>query len=538
VYSNYCWNAGDITGSNYVGGILGEAAYFGMDSSSVSSCFNAGSVSGDNYVGGIYGVSHVHSSLYPCSVSNCYNVGSITGTGDYIGGITGRAAIHDNGGGFFGANKCNYTSCYNAGICTFGSGSNSNAIFNLGCASATNLYYLEGCCGASYKNSWPSYVMEMSIIDMLRGNFVDTLNNGGKAWVQDIGAVNGGYPILAGIDYTVLIENGLAQKAPVLRCDLAIMDSVTFDALSDVYVFDDTTSTLIAYVESDGHTVLSAPGTTFVKDTSITFYKSGYKEFTCFYSDLDVGADAICPTNSIYMDKDDADPDDIEERALIGEHVDFAKYKYRDLVDNYGFYNVVWDQEHGKRLWAFYLWEILGDVGEVASLKFDDLIIWADYYDIFLNDLILDQTGNELDSRFDDIAFKSYNEAYDQVTGNIVVEFMKFFAASEEFTEKDYAEIWSDRRVVKKSLDDLLSNKTYEMDDWKLKLWETFFNKVRGDTNLEAAIFKGAYLTSEVTSAINTISETITNTIDFASNIANSYILAISATQVNEEIFN
>ena len=56
----------------------------------------------------------------------------------------------------------------------------------------------------------------MSIIDMLRSKLVDTLNNGGKAWIQDVRSINGGYPILAGIDYAVLIEHCRQLKAKQL----------------------------------------------------------------------------------------------------------------------------------------------------------------------------------------------------------------------------------------------------------------------------------------------------------------------------------
>ncbi len=195
-----CWNAGDIVGSNYVGGIFGEGGYFGDKSAEITTSFNAGSISGNNYVGGIYGISHVHSSLYECYITDCYNAGDITGKGDYIGGITGQAAIHNTGGGFFGVNKCYYTNCYNIGKCIFGSGDNKGAIFNVGCASANNLFYLQGCCEEGFVNLQNSVVAK-SQEEMQSSEFVSKLNSNG-AWKWDTDGYNAGYPILNGINYS------------------------------------------------------------------------------------------------------------------------------------------------------------------------------------------------------------------------------------------------------------------------------------------------------------------------------------------------
>lgn len=70
---------GNITGRNYVGAVVGSAAYV-----TVSQCYNTGLVSGAHSVGGVVG--YVNS----CSVTQCYNTGSVFGVND-VGGVVGQA---------------------------------------------------------------------------------------------------------------------------------------------------------------------------------------------------------------------------------------------------------------------------------------------------------------------------------------------------------------------------------------------------------------------------------------------------------------
>ena len=85
-----CYNTGKITAlSDYAGGIVGSYVDFYnyyMDKSSVNRCYNTGEISGSNYIGGIIG--WVTSN---CNrVNGCYNMGNISGKTD-IGGIIGGA---------------------------------------------------------------------------------------------------------------------------------------------------------------------------------------------------------------------------------------------------------------------------------------------------------------------------------------------------------------------------------------------------------------------------------------------------------------
>ena len=73
-----CYFSGNVTGTEKVGGLLGESTR-----GSVSNCSAGGSVTGEKIVGGLVGVSWDHST-----VSNSYAIGSVTGN-DGVGGLVG-----------------------------------------------------------------------------------------------------------------------------------------------------------------------------------------------------------------------------------------------------------------------------------------------------------------------------------------------------------------------------------------------------------------------------------------------------------------
>ncbi len=72
----YCYNTGDVTGYDRVCGIFSAGANY---------AYNTGTISGHDMVGGISS----DSSYY--SLTNVYNTGDVIGTGDYVGGIAGKA---------------------------------------------------------------------------------------------------------------------------------------------------------------------------------------------------------------------------------------------------------------------------------------------------------------------------------------------------------------------------------------------------------------------------------------------------------------
>ena len=80
---------------------------------------------------------------------------------------------------------------------------------------------------------------------------------------------------------------------------------------------------------------------------------------------------------------------DEEMNKYITEHINFHESKFDSFESNNGFYDLIWSDEKGRRLLPFKIWDIVGDVGEVATFKFDDLTISADYYELFLADFMM-----------------------------------------------------------------------------------------------------------------------------------------------------
>lgn len=101
------YSYGNVTGTGkYVGGVLGEGV------TEISKCASFGDISGTSYVGGVIGVfgevdlevlvfnSYTYSStIYDrwssktetLGITNCYAIGNVTGTSDYVGGVCGYA---------------------------------------------------------------------------------------------------------------------------------------------------------------------------------------------------------------------------------------------------------------------------------------------------------------------------------------------------------------------------------------------------------------------------------------------------------------
>ncbi len=68
----------DVTGSSYVGGLVGYNF-----SSTVENSYSTGSVSGSSFVGGLAGVN------YSGTITNSYNTGAVSGSSNYVGGLVG-----------------------------------------------------------------------------------------------------------------------------------------------------------------------------------------------------------------------------------------------------------------------------------------------------------------------------------------------------------------------------------------------------------------------------------------------------------------
>ncbi len=93
---NACYNAGLVNGTNYVGGISG------FNRSAITNSYNLGAITGSDYLGGIagYGFSYsINGEIVCVIISSCFNVESITltvgSTSLYVGGVVGYLNTSD-----------------------------------------------------------------------------------------------------------------------------------------------------------------------------------------------------------------------------------------------------------------------------------------------------------------------------------------------------------------------------------------------------------------------------------------------------------
>lgn len=342
-----CWNIGTVNGSSYVGGIFGimdrRYGYFGGN---VSKCFNAGAINGTTYIGGIAGYTQPYSGLYQSSTSirNCYNIGSVTAEGDKAAGIVGYPY------------NTVVAKCYNAGICNFGSDTESGAIINSGVSSETNgLYYLVGCCGKNYQNSWSQYVTEMSAGEMREDNFVGTLNNGGSIWLQDTEKYNFGYPILKGIDYEVYASYQMPSDLNMC-CYITVLDMKTQQPIENVQVVAED-NVLVGHTDSTGTMFLSDLASIFFTEVPLFFLKSGYETIICNYNDLEADNFLNCPTNYVYMILDGEEVGIVEavERYTSDKEV-------KEVIEIFN--STVSDEEKRQLLFEYYNYDNMLDVRE------------------------------------------------------------------------------------------------------------------------------------------------------------------------------
>ena len=132
-----CYNLGNITGKNYIGGIVGQGG-------NVTNCFNDAEITGEYYISGI--------GCGSKDVKNCYNIGKVYGK-NTISGI-GGISINNS---------------YNIGKVE---SSVDNQAFQIGTGTVTNCYYPEGNSTNSSEKG-----IACSLDYMKNNQFTQTLNN-------------------------------------------------------------------------------------------------------------------------------------------------------------------------------------------------------------------------------------------------------------------------------------------------------------------------------------------------------------------------
>ncbi|MGN0382812.1 MAG: GLUG motif-containing protein, partial [Eubacterium sp.] len=146
-----CNNNGSIVSGtgNYAGGVCG------WNMGTVINCENTGDVYGGEVVGGVCG--SIGYQSYEASVKNCSNKGNVTGTGNQVGGVSGKLTS--------GSLETSYNigevqgSSYVGGVCgyQYGSSSNIDSCYNTGNVTGTSAdAIVGGVCGIQSTNGLTS----------------------------------------------------------------------------------------------------------------------------------------------------------------------------------------------------------------------------------------------------------------------------------------------------------------------------------------------------------------------------------------------
>ena len=259
-------------------------------------------------------------------------------------------------------------------------------------------------------------------------------------------------------------------------------------------------------------------------DISISFVgtEKQWKKVSIDYgNDTLIGSDIRCTRTDSTVSKEEipTPSEDIEVSPFFDEHLQYASDEMLiNMLDKYSFHNNV--DTKGKILQSYYWWEAIGDLGEVLTFKFDDLIINADYYEMYLADMVLKLNGEE---KKDDLEWK-LAKGYKEASGIL----LNLFKSSDELDAglddnfyDDMAEFFSGKEFklsegTQATLNDLLSN---------------IYSK---NKNAFGYLFEGLTTT-------NNVLDIVFKTGDVANGllkVVDSYVIAKAFYEVNDEFFN
>lgn len=158
------------------------------------------------------------------------------------------------------------------------------------------------------------------------------------------------------------------------------------------------------------------------------------------YTDMDWDFDNIWTMNDGYpelqhnMECDAWESENLSDdaKSYIQEHINFVNSNaYNNLMTNAGFYNTLWQYESTDRNFTAYTaWEVLGDIGEVATLNFNDLFVTENPYDVILADVL---SGYVIDNTILNMCEKTLESVFnvDKITNDII----KILQTSDEWND-------------------------------------------------------------------------------------------------------
>lgn len=223
-----------------------------------------------------------------------------------------------------------------------------------------------------------------------------------------------------------------------------------------------------------------------------------------------------CETNGIrpafYLNVDAWETEKLSDdaKAYIQQHVDFVNSNtYNNLMTNASFYNALWQYESTDRNFTAYTaWEVLGDVGEIASLNFNNLFVTDNPYDVILADVL---SGYVVDNTIVNICEKTLEVVFD--VDKIANSIIKTLDITDTTTLKDTTEaIKSYLSESKKKFIDgvFFSTEEYDFEKKHPGAYETLsslFPKVKDDKWDD--IFGKLKNTSTIIGYINTGSDVV-----------------------------
>ena len=203
---------------------------------------------------------------------------------------------------------------------------------------------------------------------------------------------------------------------------------------------------------------------------------------------------------------------------FILEHISSANDAlFTHRFSGYGFYNNI--ELNKTTLNAYNFWEVLGDVGELVSFDINDLSFTANYFDIYLADMILALNDEESLSSFDCKITKTYDFCYETA--------MALLKSSKEWNESVTEK--TEEEIIK-----ALKGKTFELEDNTKLILEKVFNDVYTNNKKEFTnVFKGLSNVDGIIDKIHTGAE-IANTFI---NSYNAYVISKAFYEVNDDFF-
>ncbi len=387
-----------ISGNESVGGICGFKSdgetSTGYYRPRIAACFNDNTeVRGASSVGGILGrVYHFYTGDY-IMVSRCANTGAVTASSEYAGGIVGSAdqcffgngdayiedcfntgditSLGSNAGGICGGTYKTIKNCHNIGqvrgksYCASICGSTA---YSRGNATITNCYYLNSC-----KSDYRATALS-----------ADAFKNAASfsGWdFQSVWMINSllGAPILQDSASVILDKR--------VQCRISVVDNEDGTPVSGANVAYMAKDHILGQTDASGAFYLADTVRNLSNENALIVSAYGYDDFMCYLSDLKFYEDRFAD-NLISLARDGS-----VDRTYINAHIDFANNRYDTLEQRSGFNHAYWFAASQDTLFAYRVWEVVGDVGEIAALKFDDLLIFDDYYELFITDYLITVSG-------------------------------------------------------------------------------------------------------------------------------------------------